>query len=126
MTDAAVPPRVTATPVPTTAPAPVMPSTSAEVADLFDVLAASAHWPDSEHQDALFPVESSPVESSPVERGLADTIAADARAQLARLDPPVLLSGVAVWLARHPATAEAVQSAVAGRVDFFWPSEAGA
>lgn len=128
MTDPAVPPPAIggAEPATVTSPAPATPSTSAEVADLFDVLATSADWSagdtqDPDTQEALFPVA-----VSAAERAIADLVAADARAQLARLDPPVLLAGVAEWAARHPGAADAARASITGRVDLSWPAEAGA
>jgi hypothetical protein len=123
MTDPAVPPPAAtgAEPAIATSPAPAMPSSAAEVADLFDVLATSADWSTTVNQHALFPVA-----VSPAERAIADLVAAGARAQLARLDPPVLLAGVAEWAARHPDAADAARASVAGRVDLCWPAEAGA
>ena len=127
MTDAAVPPHavtgtpVTTTPVTAASPSPVVSATSEQVADLFGVLATSAHWSGCELQEV--PV---PVATSAVERVLADTVAADARAQLARVDPPVLLAGVAAWTARNPEAADAALASVSGRIDVFWPAEAGA
>lgn len=123
MTNSAVPPPAAAgaEPAALTSPAPGMPSSAAEVADLFDVLATSADWSTPVNQDALFPVA-----VSPAERAIADLVAADARAQLARLDPPVLLAGIAEWAARHPDAADAARASVAGRVDLCWPAEAGA
>lgn len=123
MTDPAVPPPTAAGTEPATAtsPSPARPSSAAEVADLFEVLATSADWSTTVDQDALFPVA-----VSPAERAIANLVAAGARAQLARLDPPVLLAGVAEWAARHPDAADAARASVAARVDLCWPAEAEA
>lgn len=120
MTDAAVPPSAVTADRPATA-APPAPLTARDIADLFDVLATSADWSAEDHQEALFPVV-----VSVAEQAIADLVAADARAQLARLDPPVLLAGVAEWAVRHPGAADAARASVAGRVDLCWPAEAGA
>lgn len=123
MTDPAVPAPSTAGAEPATlaSPASDIPSSAAEVADLFEVLATSADWSTTVDQDALFPVA-----VSPAERAVADLVAAGARAQLARLDPPMLLAGVAEWAARHPDAADAARASVAGRGDLCWPAETGA
>ena len=68
-------------------------STSEEVADIFDLLTSAAHW----FERALDSVRRSQNAEGPT---CSDHRVAEARSELARLDPPVLLAGIEVWLKR--------------------------
>ena len=80
--------------VPSPAPPPVAPlSTAAEIADAFDLLAFAAHWLEADEQLGLFEVPCDPAET--------ERRAEQARAELARLQPPLLLAGIAAWVERQ-------------------------
>ena len=68
-------------------------STADDIADAFELLAGPTLCFGREHQTRTRHAAVDPVRR--------DRCAEIARAQLARLDPPVLLAGIAVWVNRH-------------------------